>query len=207
MGVRNGIPYSNDTLTHHMLTAPQTYDGPIKDYMKMKNVQLVNKIFPASDWDSAFPQANSVYDHTGFLKAVAKFPAFCNESNKQGWSIEKTCKQELSALFAHWGQETGKRDPANGEFWTQGLYYVEEIAKSDYKSWNWSNTSWPNQSGVQYFGRGPMQLSWNYNYGQFSNVFSTDGYNSKMELLKDPGLVSRDGYVAMAAGLWFYMTP
>ena len=52
-----------------------------------------------------------------------------------------------------------------------------------------------------------MQLSWNYNYGQFSNIFSTDGYDSKMVLLRDPGAVSRDGYTAMAAGVWFYMTP
>ena len=28
-----------------------------------------------------------------------------------------------------------------------------------------------------------------------------------MELLEDPGKVGRDGYIAMAAGLWFYMTP
>jgi len=28
-----------------------------------------------------------------------------------------------------------------------------------------------------------------------------------MELLSDPDRVARDGYVAMAAGIWFYMTP
>ena len=47
-------------------------------------------------------------------------------------------------MFAHWGQETGKRSPSDGEFWTQALYYVEEINKGDYKSWNWSNKAWPN---------------------------------------------------------------
>ena len=111
-------------------------------------------------------------------------------------------------MFAHWGQETGKRDPNSGDFWTQGLFYVEEINKSDYKSSEYgANEKWPSQAGVQYFGRGPMQLSWNYNYGQFSNIFSTEGYDSKMELLINPGAVSADGYTAMAAGLWFYMTP
>ena len=120
------------------------------------------------------------------MKAVAKFPAFCNENNIQGNILEQTCKRELATLFAHWGQETGARDPNRGEFWTQGLYYVEEINKSDYKSYNWSAKAWPNQPGVQYCGRGPMQLSWNYNYGQFSNVYATSTYNSKMELLKDP---------------------
>ena len=52
-----------------------------------------------------------------------------------------------------------------------------------------------------------MQLSWNYNYGQFSNIFGISEYNSKLKLLKDPDMVAREGYVAMAAGIWFYMTP
>lgn len=185
-GVNNGIPYSTDSAKQRTITAPLSKDGDLGDYMSMKNVQTVKSLFPASDWSRAFPYANSVYTHDNFLKAVAKFPAFCNESNIQGNTLEETCKRELSTLFAHWGQETGARDPNRGEFWTQGLYYVEEINKNDYKSYNWSNTAWPNQPGVQYYGRGPMQLSWNYNYGQFSNVYTTSTYNGKMELLKDP---------------------
>lgn len=112
-------------------------------------------------------------------------------------------------MFAHWGQETGWRNPAAGEFWTQGLYYVEEINKSDYKEYNFGSgpTPWPPQSGVQYFGRGPLQLSWNYNYGMFSNIYAPSAYDSKMVLLQDPGAVSRDGYTAFAAALWFWMTP
>lgn len=207
MGVNNGIPYSDDALIHHTIRAPLSLDGSIDTYLNMKNVQLVQSIFPASQWPVAFPHANSVYTYDDFLKAVGKFPTFCNDNNISGNTLEQTCKRELSTIFAHWGQETGKRDPNVGEFWTQGLYYVEEIAKNDYKSYNWSGTAWPPQAGVQYYGRGPMQLSWNYNYGQFSNIFSTTGYDSKMELLRDPGAVSRDGYTAMAAGLWFYMFP
>ncbi len=52
-----------------------------------------------------------------------------------------------------------------------------------------------------------MQLSWNYNYGQFSNIFIESRYDSKMALLEDPDQVAQDGYTAMAAGLWFYMFP
>ena len=52
-----------------------------------------------------------------------------------------------------------------------------------------------------------MQLSWNYNYGQFSNIFVESRYDSKMELLENPDLVAQSGYTAMAAGLWFYMFP
>ena len=59
----------------------------------------------------------------------------------------------------------------------------------------------------QYYGRGPFQLSWNYNYGQFSNVFAPSSYNSKLYLLDQPEIVAQDGFLAMAAGIWFYMTP
>ena len=78
----------------------------------------------------------------------------------------------------------------------------------DYKQAGWADDAWPAQPGAQYYGRGPFQLSWNYNYGQFSNVIaSPSAYNSKLHLLKHPDLVHEDGYLAMAAGIWFYMTP
>jgi len=93
----------------------------------------VARLFTKADWDRGFPQANSVYSWDEFLKAVAKFPAFCNESELANWSVDDICKRSMSTLFAHWGQETGKRDPNAGEFWTQALYYVREINKSDYK--------------------------------------------------------------------------
>lgn len=60
---------------------------------------------------------------------------------------------------------------------------------------------------MQYYGRGPFQLSWNYNYGQFSNVFAPAAYDSKMYLLKNPEKLHQDGDLAMTAGIWFYMTP
>ena len=204
----NGIPYSTDPDMQNVLTAPLSLDGPLDAYLDMKNVQLVQSIFPESDWSVAFPYANPVYTYDNFLKAVAKFPKFCNDNNIPGNTMEKTCRRELATIFAHWGQETGLRQPPESEFWKQGLYYVEEISGGAYKSYEWGNNEkWPNQHGVSYYGRGPLQLSWNYNYGQFSNIYSTQGYDSKMEFLVDPGKVSRNGEIAMAAGIWFYMTP
>jgi len=101
--------------------------------MQMANVQRVARLFSQEDWNRGFPLANEVYSREEFLKAIAKFPGFCSESNIPNMSIDDVCKKELATIFAHWGQETGKRDPAHGEFWTQGLYYVREINKSDYK--------------------------------------------------------------------------
>ena len=175
IGVKNGVPYSKDVKVNRRITSPMTFDGPVDaTYLSSANVKRVQKFFKQNDWDKTFPQANKIYTYDNFLKAVAKFPAFCNEKNTNNMTQDEVCKRELASLFAHWGQETGKRDPNDGEFWKQGLYWVEEIrcaggnnGSCEYKSGNWSAkpNAWPPAVGHQYYGRGPFQLSWNYNYG------------------------------------------
>lgn len=180
----------------------------------MSNVQRVQALFSADDWERGFPLADPVYTYLNFLKAVAKFPFFCGETNLD-LSLDDSCRRELATLFAHWTQETGKRMPGEGEFWQQALFHVEEMRckdttdpSCDYKQAGWADDAWPAQPGQQYYGRGPFQLSWNYNYGQFSNVVaSPSSFNSKLFLLENPDLVHEDGFLAMAAGIWFYMTP
>jgi len=145
------------------------------------------------------------------LAAAGRYPDFCNSSGS-GYSLDDACKRELSTLFAHFARETGTGD------WRSGLYWVTEIyctapnwaagtANCDYKSTNWSAAAWPPQSGVQYYGRGPFQLSWNYNYGQFSNIAFTQQQDDKMILLRDPAQLEGDGAMALFSALWFYMTP
>jgi hypothetical protein len=63
------------------------------------------------------------------------------------------------------------------------------------------------QADQEYYGRGPLQLKYPYNYGRFSNVFIENQYNSKMVYVNDPDQVADDGYTAWAAAIWFYMTP
>ena len=80
--------------------------------------------------------------------------------------------------------------------------------RCDYKAdWGFSVDFYPSQDNVQYFGRGPIQLSWNYNYGAFSKVLVESTYDSKMWLLENPSEAASSGYVAFTAGLWFWMTP
>jgi chitinase len=80
-------------------------------------------------------------------------------------------------------------------------------SRCDYKSTNWSEKFYPPSRGEQYYGRGPIQLSWNYNYGSFSKVLGESNYESKMYLLEHPDEAASSGYVAFQAGLWFWMTP
>lgn len=126
----------------------------------------------------------------------------------------------MGTLFAHFGQETGYNDTNLPEAtWMQGLYHIQEMrcvdsngvsvnqADCDYKSTNWSAEAWSPNANKQYYGRGPIQLSWNYNYGAFSNVLVESEYNGKRYLLDNPDEAARDGYTAFSAALWFYMTP
>merc|ERR1712146_436933 len=61
------------------------------------------------------------------------------------------------------------------------------------------------KAGQTYQGRGPVQLSWNYNYGAFRA--DPRVYGDKTVLLKDPSLVASDPVLAYKAGLWFWMSP
>lgn len=52
-----------------------------------------------------------------------------------------------------------------------------------------------------------MQVSWNYNYGMFGNIFDSQTMDGKLKFLEDPDEMVEDGYTAFASALWFYMTP
>merc|ERR1711973_1024212 len=116
-----------------------------------RNVKILESVFSQQDFKKTFPRANGVYTYENFLKAFAKFPNTCK-------SVE-VCKRTLAAMFAHFEQETA------------GLKYLKEINKSPYcATWNsWIQKAYPCIPGQMYFGRGAKQLSWNYNYGAFSN--------------------------------------
>ena len=126
-GVKNGVPYSDDDDVDRRMKAPVTVDGSVDDtYLTSANVKLIKSFMDEAKFKKAFPQRNAIYTYDNFLKAVAKFPYFCNETNLDNWSVKDTCKRELATMFAHWDQETGERNDAHGDYWTQGLYYVEE---------------------------------------------------------------------------------
>lgn len=122
-------------------------------------------------------------------------------------------KRELAAFLANISKETtggwhpiGSGHPGDYADW--GLYFVHEVgltsSSCDPNVYNdTGNTEYPGTAGQCYFGRGPIQLSWNYNYGQFSKFL----YNDVSVLLDNPDLVQQDGVLAFKSAIWFWMMP
>jgi hypothetical protein len=84
------------------------------------------------------------------LAAALEDPRF-SRIGREGSTDDR--KREIAALMAHIWQETG------------GLQFVTEVSPpSDYC--RAADPLYPCVAGQTYIGRGPLQLSWNYNYGQ-----------------------------------------
>lgn len=186
------------------------YEGTDLDsvYLDQANVKTVMSVLSEDQWNYLFPVANKIYDYDSFLKAVAQFPMFCGED----YGRPALCQRELATFFAHTAREVGKETP-NDKYpeWRQSFYFVTESActpangksKCNYTSTGWSATVWPPVKGQQYFGRGPLQLSWDYNYAQLSTTI----FDDENVLLKNPSLIESSGQYAFTSALWFYMTP
>ncbi len=128
---------------------------------------------------------------------------FINKPNE----TDENKTRELAAFLANISHEVGESDWNIGESAYLGLFYREEIdyelnpSATGYIST--SDANFPPVSGKSYHGRGPIQLSWNYNYGSMSAIFCND----KNVLLEDPDLVKEDGVLAFLTAMWFWMMP
>lgn len=115
-------------------------------------------------------------------------------------------KRDLAAFLGNIAHETtGGWDTAPDGRWAWGLYFKEEVGHDNNSVGGYtdrSNHVYPYNAAESYHGRGPMQLSWNYNYGYFSQII----YGDKMVLINDPDRVANDGKIGFMAGIWFWMT-
>jgi len=174
------------------------------------NTKLVETIIAETDWEFLFPTRHPSYSYTNFLKAISKFPAVCYAANPS------TCRKVLATMFAHFTQETGAHNPSlRVPEWRQGLAHVEELGcgardcgySATCGTTQWTVVAWPcgkEESGKyqSYHGRGAKQLSYNYNYGQFSAAM----YGNSRYLLDNPDLVA-DTWLNLASAVWFFATP
>eukprot|EP00253_Pinus_taeda_P000733 PITA_00733 len=122
-------------------------------------------------------EAKGFYTYSDFITAANAFSGF----GTTGTSDDE--KREIAAFFANVAHET------------IGFCYINEIQKGDYCDSN--STQYPCAPGKQYYGRGPIQLSWNFNYGPAGNYLGVD-------LLNHPEIVAQDALISWKSALWYW---
>lgn len=160
-----------------------------------------------TEWNELFPHINGgdsantpFYNYAAFVKATKRFPQFLRVGNLE------LKKRELAAFLATISHETGGGDEKDiAHFYDYGLYYKEELAclKGCNHYSDTTEVKYPPVKGKSYHGRGPIQLSWNYNYGLFSEMV----LENKDSLLNNPDLLTTDAELSFAAAIWFWVTP
>ncbi|MFE1319995.1 glycoside hydrolase family 19 protein [Kitasatospora phosalacinea] len=135
-----------------------------------------------AQFNQMFPNRNSFYTYSGLVAALKAYPAFANTGS------DTVKKQEAAAFLANINHETG------------GLVYIVEQNTANYP--HYCDTSQPYgcpAGQAAYYGRGPIQLSWNFNYKAAGDALGID-------LLNNPNLVQTDAAVAWKTGIWYWMT-
>lgn len=133
-------------------------------------------------FEQAFPDRDPFYSYNGLIAALRTYPAFTTTGD------DATRRREAAAFLANVDHETG------------GLKYVVEQNTANYGSYCDNTKPYGCPAGTDaYYGRGPVQLSWNYNY-------RTAGEAIGIDLLANPAAVERDPAVAWSTGLWFWNT-
>lgn len=129
-----------------------------------------------------------------------------------GRGNETNNKRELAAFLAQISKETtgGWEYPIGGgsfgDYGKWGLYFVHELnynKNSSAGAYSTPHADFPPNPTKGYYGRGPIQLSWNYNYGQLSKFL----YNDKNILINNPERLEEDGVLAFKSAIWFWMMP
>ncbi|CAA0099207.1 Chitinase A [BD1-7 clade bacterium] len=211
---------TNSTLFKSVKATVETRNNTLVDAItplaasNPENVKRVETIISETDWNFLFPRRATEYTYVNFLKAIAKFPGFCGTySNGQSDAI---CRKALATMFAHFAQETGGHAPGWVEpEWRQGLFYLREVGWNE-QSTNgygicdpdsWQAQAWPcgvfsNGQNKSYFGRGAKQLSYNYNYGPFSQAM----FGDVSILLNSPERVA-DTWLNLASAVFFFVYP
>ncbi|QNP67162.1 chitinase [Streptomyces genisteinicus] len=135
-----------------------------------------------AQFNQMFPNRNSFYTYAGLVAATKKYPAFA------GTGSDTVKKQEAAAFLANISHETG------------GLVHIVEQNTANYPHYCDTGRPYGCPAGqAAYYGRGPIQLSWNFNYKAAGDALGID-------LLNNPWRVEQDPAVAMMTGLWYWNT-
>ncbi|WP_030714881.1 glycoside hydrolase family 19 protein [Streptomyces sp. NRRL F-2580] len=135
-----------------------------------------------AQFNQMFPNRNPFYTYNGLVAALSAYPGFANTGD------DTVKRREAAAFLANVSHETG------------GLVYIVEQNTANYP--HYCDTSQPYgcpAGQAAYYGRGPIQLSWNFNYKAAGDALG-------INLLANPYLVEQDPAVAMKTALWYWNT-
>ena len=152
----------------------------------------ISFLITKNQFQAAFPHHNLIYSYESLVEASKNFPLFTNE----GSMISR--KRELIAFLANVAHETANSSDSS---YSWGLFYTEEQACKDglCPQYNTAgSSSYQPAPGKSYHGRGPLQLSYTYNYG-------LAGKELGIPLLDHPELVSTNGIIGFKTAIWFWM--
>jgi predicted chitinase len=141
-----------------------------------------NFVVTEAQFNQMFPSRNGFYTYSGLTAALSAYPGFATTGS------DTVKKQEAAAFLANVSHETG------------GLVYIVEQNTANYSHYcDWSQSYGCPAGQSAYYGRGPIQLSWNFNYKAAGDALGID-------LLNNPNLVQTDAAVAWKTGLWYWNT-
>jgi chitodextrinase len=184
-----------------------------------------------------------------FIRAVLEYNNWAQANGYKQFLNEGTLKQQAEEFLMFWAKssretsgtwstasvkpggwiETQTIGSETMTVWKGGLYWVEEVGYTTNSETGTStainyvdagSTEFPPSIGRSYYGRGVIQLSWNYNYGAFSYWMYDNGLfktakdaagkcviDKRNKLLDFPNLVADCGDLSVLSGIWFWMTP
>ncbi|UTW68177.1 T9SS type A sorting domain-containing protein [bacterium SCSIO 12643] len=191
-----------------------SYANFVEAINRMANIKIVferrcgTNIYKITRIDKSTSNSIVIREDAGFATSNASiitqevdYGSFGNDGTLENQ------QREIMAFLANISQETtGGWPTAPGGQYSYGLYFNEEQGYSNGGSLGYidaGSTLYPPTPGKSYHGRGPIQLSWNTNYGQVSAFL----YGDKQVLLDNPENVLLDGAVAFQTAIWFWMTP
>lgn len=135
-----------------------------------------------AQFNQIFPGRNSFYTYSGLTAALSAYPGFATTGS------DTVKKQEAAAFLANVDHETG------------GLVYIVEQNTANYPHYcDWNQPYGCPAGQSAYYGRGPIQLSWNFNYKAAGDALGID-------LLGNPWQVEQNSAVAWKTGLWYWNT-
>nr|QGP73782.1 Endochitinase [Sedum alfredii] len=134
-------------------------------------------------------QSNGLYTYNAFITAANSFPGFGTTGD------DATRRRELAAFFGQTSHETtgGWAQAPDGPY-SWGYCFSRERNQAAY-----CDPGYPCLPGRLYYGRGPIQLTHNYNYLSAGTAINEN-------LISNPDLVATDPVITFKTAIWFWMT-